>query len=210
MESMRRLSLDVRATTPRFNLDVATCLTRTNKSRVTALHDYLRAAIEFDAYQFLYPRGNAEVAQEKNVSAEEYAAALEHAHARDLKIHHNPILAAVNRVARAGILRFLKSDEHPWPCLAGRKFISITERGVLQPCEILGQLKPGYDSDLGKLRDFDFDVSKALASPKARAVTDFIRDTKCRCSFECAANCNVVFAPTQALRVVKTLTKGTA
>lgn len=208
LDSLRRLSLDVRAKTPRFNLDVATCLTRTNKKRVIPLHDHLRALVEFDAYQFLYPRGNAEIAGEKDVSVEEYEAALAHAHARRLDSHHNPILAAVNRVARDGVLRFLRSDEHPWPCLAGRKFISITERGILQPCEILPQLKTDREFDLGNLRDFNFNVDRALDTPKARVVKNFIRDTRCRCSFECAANCNVVFSPTQALRAIKTLTTG--
>lgn len=210
IETVRRLAREVRPRHARFNLDVATCLTRTNKARVRELHDDLRSKADFDAYQFLYPRGNAEVPEEKDVSPEEYEAALEHAHARELKLHHNPILAAVNRVARAGILRFLKRDEHPWPCLAGRKFISITEKGVLQPCEVLHQLQPGYESSMGDLRAFRYDVRLALASAKAREVKGYISDTRCRCSFECAANCNVVFSPRQALKVAKTLLTGKA
>lgn len=210
IETVRRLAKDVRPRHARFNLDVATCLTRTNKARAKELYDDLRSKAEFDAFQFLFPRGNAEVAEEKDVSPEEYEAALAHAHGRELKLHHNPILAAVNRVARAGIMRFLKRDDYPWPCLAGRKFISITEKGVLQPCEVLHQLKPGYDSDLGDLRASGYDVPKALATAKARAVKDHILDTRCRCSFECAANCNVVFAPRQTLKVAKALLTGKA
>ena len=79
---------------------------------------------------------------------------------------------------------------------------------MLQPCEVLGQIKPGYDSDMGELRAFDFDVRRALAAKKAREVVDHILSTKCRCSFECAANCNVVFAKKEALRVFGAMLTG--
>lgn len=208
LASLKLLSERYRKDSDRLNLDLATCMTRSNKRRVTDLYDSMRKEVEFDYYQFLYPRGNAEFKEEKEVTAEEFEKALEHAHRRDFRRNRNPILAAVNKVAKAGILRYLKTDAHPWDCLAGQKFISITEKGILQPCEVLHQLEPGYDSDLGDLRKFDFDVRKALASKKAQGVVDHILTTKCRCSFECAANCNVVFAKKEALRVVGAMFTG--
>lgn len=208
LDSLKRMSVEVRAENPRFNLDVATCLTRSNKDHATKLHDDLRERVEFDYYQFLYPRGNAEFEEEKEVTADEFEAAMDHVEKRDIRRNHNPILAAVNKVAKAGILRFLRTAEHPWDCLAGKKFISITEKGMLQPCEVLHQMTPDYDSDIGKLSDFDFDVRKALAAEKGREVVDYIKDTKCRCSFECAANCNVVFSKKRALQVFKTMIMG--
>lgn len=208
VETLTRLSKEVRAKDPRFTLDVATCLTRSNKEHATALHDDLRARADFDYYQFLYPRGSVQFKEEKEVTPDEFEAALDHVEKRDFRQNHNPILAAVNNVAKAGILRFLRRDQHPWYCLAGGKFVSITERGIIQPCEILHQLQPGFDSDIGKLADFDFDVRKALASAKGREVEGYIRDAKCRCSFECAANCNVVFSKWRALQVFKTMLMG--
>lgn len=207
VETLKALS-EVRAKNKRFNLDIATCMTRTNKGRVTKLYDYMRDQAEFDYYQVLFPRGNAQYEEEKAVAPDEWSKALDHVHARDFRRNHNPILAAVSKVAKQGIYRFLKRDEHPWDCLAGQKFVSITEKGILQPCEVLGQMKPDYDSDLADLRDFDFDVRKALASKKAREVVDHILSTKCRCSFECAANCNVAFAKKEVLRVVGTMLTG--
>ena len=199
-ETLRELS-KIRESDSRLNLDIATCMTKTNKERVTKLYDYMREQTDFDDYQFLYPRGNAEYEEEKEVTPDEWWTALEHVQSQDFRENHSPILGAINRIAKRGIYRFLKTDEHPWDCLAGSKFISITEKGVLQPCEVLGQMQPDFDSDIGTLRDFDFDVRKALASSKGREVVDWIRDTKCRCSFECAANCNVVFAKKEVMRV---------
>ncbi len=202
MDTIGTLSGRFRSREPRFTLDIATCITRSNKSRIAELHDHLRSGPAFDNYQLLYPRGNAESAEEKEVTPAEYQAAVELMARHEFHRNNNPLLSAVNRVARRGILDFLVEDRHPWECLAGRKFISITERGVLQPCEVLHQLQPSYDSDLGDLRRFDFNVTAALADRKAREVVDYIKRTKCRCSFECAANCNVVFAKKNAVRVV--------
>jgi MoaA/NifB/PqqE/SkfB family radical SAM enzyme len=183
----------------RLQVDVATCLTRSNKARFGELHRHLRETLDFDYHQVLYPRGRMESPEEKEVSAEEYARALAAAGGTA----GSRILAAVNRVGREGILRYVSRDEHPWYCLAGRKFASITEKGVLQPCEVLSWLRPDFASDIADLRGFDFDAARALGTPKAREVADFIRDTKCRCSFECAANCNVVFAPGHVLKVLR-------
>ena len=208
MNSLKILSSELRELNPLFNLDIATCITKSNKKHVTDLYDHMRNQVDFDYYQFLYPRGNAEFSEEKEVTPAEYAKALEHIHARDFRRNHNPILSAVNKIAKAGIFRFLEKDEHPWDCLAGSKFLSLTEKGMLQPCEVLGQKEPSYDSDFGNLRDFDYDVRKVLAAQKSRDVVKYIQESKCRCSFECAANCNVVFAKKEALRVVRSMLTG--
>jgi len=41
-------------------------------------------------------------------------------------------------------------------------------------------------------------------SREARETVDWIRRTHCSCSFECGANCNVVFSPRQAARALIT------
>lgn len=203
LDTIRQLSEKFRSKEPRFTLDIATCITKSNKAHVAELHDHLRGELEFDNYQLLYPRGNAEVAAEKDVTPAEYEAAVELMERHDFHRNNNPILSAVNRVAKRGILDFLKEDKHPWDCLAGKKFVSITERGILQPCEVLHQMTPAYDSDLADLRQYDFSVTAALAGEKAREVVDYIKRTRCRCSFECASNCNVVFAKRNAAGVIK-------
>jgi MoaA/NifB/PqqE/SkfB family radical SAM enzyme len=207
METMAYLT-ELREKNPQLTLDIATCMTRSNKDHIKELHDDMRNRCEFDSYQILFPRGDAEVEEEKEVESKEYLDALKHVDQHDFTVNHNPILSAVNRVARAGIFEFLDHDGHPWDCLAGRKFISITEKGVLQACEVLPQMYPDMDSDLANLKNFDFDVAAALDASKAKQVVEFIKDSKCRCSFECAANCNVVFSKTRAIKVMETAVRG--
>jgi len=193
----------IRESDHNFNLDIATCITKTNKSRVENLYDHLRMKADFDDYQLLYPRGNVKYEQEKEVSADEWWKALQHIEKRSLKNNHNAILTAVNRTAKRGIYNFLKNGIQSWNCLAGRKFISITEQGVLQPCEVLSQIEPALDSDIAKLSDYDFNVRKALDSKKGREIKDWIRKTNCSCSFECAASCNVAFTKKEAINALK-------
>lgn len=202
-ETLRRLRAAALGSGGRLQLDAATCLTRSNKAHAAALVEDMRRSLDFDYHQILYPRGAAEDPREMEVAVGEYEAALARADALNAK--GSPLLAAVNRTAREGILRFLKTGEQPWPCLAGGKFVSITERGILQPCEVLKGLRPDFASDIADLRAHGFDVGAALSTPQARDVRAFIRDTRCRCSFECAANCNVVFSSREALRAGRSL-----
>ena len=201
VETIRALS-ELRGRQRRLTLDIATCLTNLNKKNAQTLADRLRQDLVFDNFSFLYPRGNTQDAATKEVSAEEYSHAVEHIEKTDFRNNHNPILGAVQRVARRGLLRVIRENAHPWPCLAGRKFIHITERGVLKPCEVLGQMLPHYDSDLAELRRHDFNVADALATPKTRDVVGFIDESRCRCTFECAAMNNVVFRKRFAVRVL--------
>jgi len=202
METLRRLRA-LPAAHGRLQVDIGTCLTRSNLERAPALVDDLRLRVDFDDHQILYPRGSAADPGEKEVPVDAYEALLRRAAERDPE--RSRLLTAVNSVAREGVLRFLKTGAQPWPCLAGRKFISITERGVLQPCEVLKGLRPDFSSDIADLRACGLDVRAALASPKGREVAAFVRDTRCRCSFECAANCNVLFSFKEALRVGRAL-----
>ncbi len=125
----------IRAQDKRFNLDIATCMTKSNKDRAAKLYDAMREEADFDYYQFLYPRGSAEHPEEKEVSPDEWLAALDHAHARDFRKNHNPILTAVNKIAKKGIYRFLKNDEHVWDCLAGKSSSRSPRRDCSSPAK---------------------------------------------------------------------------
>jgi MoaA/NifB/PqqE/SkfB family radical SAM enzyme len=208
IETITMLSNEFRDSHDRFTLDVATCLTKSNKGHAGELVEHVRKAAAFDNYGFLYPRGNAEIAETKDVTPEEYNEAIRYLEKGEFRKNHNSILGAVHRVARRGILKVVESNAFPWPCLGGSKFINITEMGVLQPCEVLSQMTPSYDSNMATLRDHDFDVHKALDGKKAKEVVQYIKETKCRCTFECGAMNNVVFDKKNAARVIWTWLTG--
>lgn len=62
----------------------------------------------------------------------------------------------------------------------------IDDIGDLYPCELL-------DKKMAALRNIDFDMKKALFSPQAKEIKDWIIRSKCFCTFECAMQASVAF-----------------
>lgn len=93
----------------------------------------------------------------------------------------------------------VKREKMIVPCVAGRKMAVIEADGTVRPCEILHTLYPEKDFTLGSLRERDYGLCGILESEKARDVADFIRRTRCRCTFECAIIASLAFQPRQWL-----------
>jgi MoaA/NifB/PqqE/SkfB family radical SAM enzyme len=74
------------------------------------------------------------------------------------------------------------------PCTAGTLSAVVFEDGSVHPCEMLG--KP-----LGNLNDTGWDLAALWGGETARALRREIRDTKCRCTWECAQADKVLFRP---------------
>lgn len=70
-------------------------------------------------------------------------------------------------------------------CHAGALFGVIEADGTVHPCEVL-------DKPLGNLRDYDLDFMKLWHDSTAQQTREFIRDTKCNCSYECAWTFNIL------------------
>ena len=71
-------------------------------------------------------------------------------------------------------------------CSAGCLFGVIYANGDIYPCEILTNHK------LGNLRDYDMDFMKLWKNKKAQNCRNFIKKTKCSCTFECAWTLNII------------------
>lgn len=70
-------------------------------------------------------------------------------------------------------------------CQAGSLFGVIEANGDIKPCEIL-------DKVVGNLRDFDYNFMSIWDSQSNKINKDWIKDTKCNCSYECAWSFNVL------------------
>lgn len=177
-------------------LSIGVVLTPYNRDDLKDLRRFLDENIAYDDVSLIFPRGNAKDASMKEVTWEEYREAKKAFDA----IKTRPgtfarLYQAIDRQSKDGIESYLEKGPaaYPWTCVAGKKMITLTERGVLTPCEMLYQLYPDLDSSLGNVRDHDYDVVAMLAGEKAKKLREFIEDTHCSCSYECAAACNVVF-----------------
>ena len=72
------------------------------------------------------------------------------------------------------------------PCHAGGLFGIITGNGMIYPCEIL------ENKLLGNLRDVDMDFMKIWKSQKTKETKNFIINTNCNCTYECALTYNIL------------------
>lgn len=106
----------------------------------------------------------------------------------------------------------VRQPDRAWPCgncLAGRRLAVILADGEVLPCEMLRSVRPedaaAYDDfSLGRLDAYGNDLGALLASPQARRISDYIRDSRCRCSFECAIFATMAYRPWSLWRVFGT------
>lgn len=104
----------------------------------------------------------------------------------------------------------VRSPDEPWPCggcLAGRRLAVIRADGAVLPCEMIRDVRAQDASShgdfiIGRLAEHGNDLRAVLASPQARRITDYIRDTQCRCSFECAIFATMSYRPWTLPRVL--------
>lgn len=96
------------------------------------------------------------------------------------------IWRAVAQVTREGVAQVLAGGGLPAPCVAGRNLVVLRQDGEVLPCEML-------DCSLGNLLEYAGDLESLLASSRARALTRWIRQSGCACTYECAMSASVVW-----------------
>lgn len=107
-----------------------------------------------------------------------------------------PVWRGVRDVSREYLIRSVANEEFVSPCVAGRKLIILGETGDVFPCEILKQ-------EMGNIRDYNYDVKSLLSQNKNKELINWIKKSKCKCSFECALAANVIWGRWSFLKILK-------
>lgn len=160
---------------------------------------YLTKNFKFDNLSVTYARGDIPdpklkgSSEKKYVIINEYLESLERTKEKRLLY---PVWRAARDVSRKNLIDTVFQDKFVTPCVAGRKLIVIGETGDVYPCEIL-------DKSMGNVRNYDYDLKKLLVAENNKQLRNWIVDTKCKCSFECALAANVIWNPTQYPKLVK-------
>ncbi len=101
------------------------------------------------------------------------------------------VAAARDRLMYGHIERLARGDRSKHlPCTAGKLSLVVFENGSVQPCEILGR-------EIGNLNNVGWDLQRLWRTKQADLLRREIADTRCACTWECAAADNVLFQPTQ-------------
>jgi MoaA/NifB/PqqE/SkfB family radical SAM enzyme/GT2 family glycosyltransferase len=87
------------------------------------------------------------------------------------------------------IYRIAKNDEFVTPCTAGTLSYVIMEDGRIKPCEIL-------EDSIGSIAEPSavLSFSQMVKAAPAVDLRQWIRDSKCKCTYECAQTTNTLFS----------------
>ncbi len=170
-------------------LDANSVFTARSEDTLKGTLQYLDQNFAFDNMSITFARGDISDESLKTTSREKYEEInkfLENLKRGKESRFLYPVWRGVRDVSRRNLIRTVFDDEFVAPCVAGRKIIVISETGEVLPCEILGR-------SMGNLRDFNFDLKLLLASNENNKLREWITESKCKCSFECALTSNVAW-----------------
>lgn len=97
------------------------------------------------------------------------------------------ILRAKEFLQKDLIYRVAKTNEFVTPCTAGTLSYVIMEDGSVKPCEILSD-------SIGNIYDSKTSFEDILNGDSAKKTRKWIKDTDCRCTYECAMSTNTLFS----------------
>ena len=110
----------------------------------------------------------------------------------------NSILKAKEKNQKKIILNAARHDKFTTPCSAGKLSYVVMENGDVKPCEIL-------DNVYGNIKDNSFSNIINKNNSIASKNRDWIKRTKCRCTYECANSTNALFNKDQVPGLIKTV-----
>ena len=190
------------ASNRRLRRNVVTVITRENYDEMVALGlEMLRRQVTTGEY-FEIIRGNPLDLSLKNIKGPELKALhdrlfpLHEAYAERLFADVPPALRWFPKMYYLGTLKLafeiheqnLESPRQwPMPCTAGLTTIVIDHNGMFRACELR--------QPLGKLQDFNFNVTAALNSPVMQREVQAIPKANCWCTHSCWISDSLKFSP---------------
>ena len=198
-----KLLYDLKKKYKNLVLDSNSVFTANSQDNLLETVKYLRANFDFDNISVTYARGKIPNEELKNVVKEKYLAINNYIESlernKEGRMFSN-IWRGVNAITRDNVIKVGFENKFVNPCVAGRKIIIISETGDVYPCEIL-------EKKLGNLKKENFNLKKILKSDQSKKLNKWIKDSKCKCTFECAASASVVWNPSNYFKIVKASAK---
>ncbi len=187
---------------PRLRRNVVTVITRENYDELVALGLKMLREGNTTGEYFEVIRGNPLDLSLKNIRRDELKSLhdrlfpLHEAYAERLFAHVPPSLRWFPKMYYLGTIK-LAFEVHeqnveqprrwPMPCTAGVTSIVIDHNGMFRACEMR--------QPLGKIQEFNFNVTQALASPKMQKEVAAIPQANCWCTHSCWITDSLKFSP---------------
>tara|TARA_B100001123_G_C15292624_1_gene1017976 strand:+ start:1229 stop:2317 length:1089 start_codon:yes stop_codon:yes gene_type:complete len=186
-----------------FIIDSNSVFTKDSEDSLLKTIKHLKENFSFDNLSVTYARGKIpdenlkNVAKNKYVMINDYIESIERN--KETRLFSN-IIRGVSTVSRDHVMKVAFDDQFVTPCVAGKKLIIVSETGDVMPCEIL-------DDKIGNLKNFNYNLKEILKSNESKKINKWIKDTKCKCTFECATAASVVWNASNYPKILKAATK---
>jgi len=201
-------------------VNFTTILKKSNIGKAREIAGYVRDNFRADFHKIGFIRGDLreDITQEKDITLCEVEDVIDHVYPHYTEGKGNRlqmrVASGINRLVKKVAFESVEQKKRCFRCLAGKKMLVLTQDGKLMPCEPLW-LEPAarLNRDLSEfvmadLHEYDFDVPRALGSPGARRVIDFIGEKKCYCQYGCAIYNSIIYSPSMYPRVVGEIVRG--
>jgi len=174
-------------------LVISSVLNSYNKDDMKEIIDYVKDELGPDAHSIGLARGNAREVATKDVSIPEYQEVMQYLYKRNNS--KKGLMQVLLNMMMEINSQFLATKKMVIPCVAGKRILTITDDGLVVPCEMLKQLQPDKDFVMGDIRKHNYDINSILKTEKYKQIVEHIRKTHCACTFECATLWNITLNP---------------
>ena len=202
IESYNAVSL-IRKRYRNLILDSNTVFTSSSQNSILNTIRTLDSDFDFDNISVTYVRGEIKSPSLKSASFQKYLELNDYLESLHRKKEHRlfyPIWRAVRDISRQYLIRTVMDNEFITVCTAGRKLLVVSEVGDVFPCEMLNK-------SMGNIRDYNFNMKELLSSEENKRLLRWIKDSKCRCTFECALASNVLWGKSSRIKLFKSALK---
>jgi len=204
----------LRSSYKRLSINVITIIKSDNAGKEMAIIEYIKNNLDVNYHSIALVRGDVDIS-ETDFEMDEIEMKLDKIYSREAGVNRVPVFGqfapAMARLIRKTMKDARTNPKRNFHCLAGRKIVVLTADGDLYPCEPLW-LEPDVrgNSDmtryrLAQMKDFNFNIKKALKTPEAKAVNHFIDQGICSCRYACAMLNSIIYCPHMYPRFFKEL-----
>jgi len=210
LENTIRKLQELRRLYPNLSLGIITVVTRQNQD---CYPDFIDELVErFQPNQisiniirrtdFNSPLLPASLLDAYHAAIERYESLLARGKLQKLSYWGGRMVRAKEAVQKQLIYRVARHDEFVTPCTAGTLIYTIWEDGRVNACEVL-------PDSIGNIigSSAENNLRNIIQSDKAKTLRKRIRDTHCKCTYECAMTVNTLLNPDMAMQVGRQLLK---
>ncbi len=191
---------------PHFSACIQIAVSAYNHDRLEEIYDYLRTNVGVNTvFTLLFRGGPKDPAGKFTPPIDPHANAFDIDNylrfhdrlerdnkARELsgyyKMPFGDLINAKRIIRPKLIARMVKERRYVLPCYAGTLGGNMFSNGDVLACEL-------QDRVLGNVRDYDYDFKKIWFSRQADETREWIKKTKCYCTYECFLTVNILFTP---------------